>query len=244
MASEKGRYISKHKAKEPVGEYPEEKEALFSNLQSRDSSDLLHFLDTAYEVMSPQQIRAVFGDILNQLRLVAFPGESLIAELEKFREDSINGKYYAPFDINSKNFMDVPSETEEWFDRLGDFFNTATLLVERGQYSIAVTAFEIIYDLIDIMESGDEIVFADEYGSWMIPVREEKCVAAYLKAISIIENAVGFANDAVELLKRDQDQGFTLKVYDSAMAVGNMKQKSAFAAKVEKLGLPIKEDWR
>ena len=190
--------------------------------------------------MSPQQRRSIFAEELDQLRLIAFPGESVIAELEKFREDSINGRYYAPFDIDSKNFTYVPNETEEWFDRLGDFFNAATLLVEKGEFSIAVAAFEIICELVDIMESGDEIVFADEYGSWMIPVREDECVAAYLKAISSVENAVGFANEAIELLKRDRQENFTLKVYDAAMKVGHPDQKIAFASKVEKLGLPIK----
>jgi hypothetical protein len=243
MGSEKGRYISRQDVKEPVGEYPEEKEALFNSLRSKESSELLHYLDAAYETMSPQQRRSTFGEILDQLRLVVFPGESLIAELEKFREDSINGKYYAPFEINSKNFMYKPPETEEWFDRIADFFRSATLLVEHGQYSTAVAVFELIYELIDILESGDEIVFADECGSWMIPIRENECVAAYLKAISCTENAVGFANEAVDLLKRDSRHSFTLKVYDSAMEVGTPEQKAAFAAKVEKLGLPIKGNW-
>ncbi len=242
MASEKGRYISKHKAKEPVGEYPEEKEALFGSLRSKDSSELLHFIDAAYEIMSPQQRRAIFGDILDQLRLVAFPGESLIVELEKFREESISGKYYAPFKINSKNFMDVPPETQEWFDRLGDFFGAATKLVAQCQYSTAVSAFELMYELIEMIDCGDEIVFADQCGSWMIPIKEDECITAYLKAIACTENAAGFANEAVDLLKRDKQCSFRLKVYESAMAVANPEQKSAFVAKVKKLGLPIKSD--
>jgi len=243
MVSEQSRYISRNKLTEPVGDYPEEKSALFLELRSTDRAELLHYLDVAYEAMSPYQRRAIFGEILDQVRLVAFPAESLIAELEKFREDSINGKYYAPFEINSKNFMYKPPETEEWFDRLADFFRSATLLVEKSQYSTAVAAFELIYELIEIMESGDEIVFADEYGSWMIPIREEECVAAYLRAISCTENAFGFANEAVSLLKRDREQSFSLKVFESAMRVGNPEQKAAFAAKVEKLGLLIKGNW-
>ena len=156
------------------------------------------------------------------------------------RASSLNGRYYAPFDINSKNFTHVPPETEEWFDRLADFFTAATLLVEQGEYQKAVDAFDLVYELVDLMESGDEIVFADEYGSWMIPIREEDCVAAYLKAIAQVENEVGFANAAVDLLKRDKNQGFSLKVYSAAMNAGRPEQIAFFAAKVEKLAMPTK----
>lgn len=130
--------------------------------------------------------------------------------------------------------MCKPPENVEWFDRIAAFFGAATQLVAQAQYSTAVAVFDLIYDLIDLIDSGDEIVFADECGSWMIPIREHECVAAYLNAIACTENAVGFANEAVDLLKRDKHHSFTLKVYDSAMAVGNPEQKSSFVAKVEK----------
>lgn len=69
------------------------------------------------------------------------------------------------------------------------------------------------------MESGDELIFADEYGSW-IPIREDDCFAAYLKTIAQVENEVGFAYAAVDLLKRDKNQGFSLKVYSTALNAG------------------------
>jgi hypothetical protein len=77
----------------------------------------------------------------------------------------------------------------------------------------------------------------------MIPVREEECIAAHLKAVAQTENAVGFANAAVEMLRRDKSQGFTLKVYPSALACGTPEQVAAFEAKIQKLGLPMKGHW-
>jgi hypothetical protein len=101
----------------------------------------------------------------------------------------------------------------------------------------------MLYELIEAMESGDEIVFGDEIGSWMIPIREEECVAAYLKAVAQIENAVGFANAAIEMLRRDKRHSFSLKVYPAALRCGTPEQIAAFEAKIQKLGLPIKGNW-
>lgn len=58
-----------------------------------------------------------------------------------------------------------------------------------------------------------------------------------------IENEVGFANAAIEMLRRDKSQSFTLKVYPSALSCGTPAQVAAFEAKIQKLGLPTKGHW-
>ncbi|HYX33970.1 MAG TPA: hypothetical protein VE954_12715 [Oligoflexus sp.] len=239
MASEKRRYRQRQKPKEAIGCYKEERSALLDELANSEKEELVRIMDVAYEVKTAQQRRTVFGKRLDKLRIKAFPGESLLREIEKFRDDSSNGNYYAPFDIDSRNFTFIPPETEEWFDRLADFFNTAMLLVDQGQYQLAYDAFGLIYELVGLMESGDEIIFADEYGSWMIPVREDDCIAAYLRAVAQMENEDDFTNTAIGLLKRDEKQSFTINVYHSALAAGSPEQVAAFVAKVEKLGLAI-----
>lgn len=240
MPSKKDRYIKTQRPRKILGEYEDEKAALFNDLAEESDAILLELLERAYQTMTPSQRRNVFGNRLDRLRTEIFDGEHIIREIEKFRDESLCGEFFAPFDINSKNFTHIPAETREWFDRLADFLKTATCLTSKGDYANAVAAFEILYELIDAMESGDEIVFADEYGSWMIPVREEECVAAYLKAVAHIENAAGFANAAIEMLRRDKRQGFTLKVYSSALICGSSEQVTAFEVKIQKHGLPIK----
>ncbi len=39
---------------------------------------------------------------------------------------------------------------------------------------MAVQCFKLLHELIDKMEDGDEIVFADEYGTWMITGDEKR----------------------------------------------------------------------
>jgi hypothetical protein len=243
MPSEKGRYLKDQRPKKVLGDYGDERAALFDDLADEEDDTLMDLLERSYDAMTPPQRRDVFGDRLDRLRIEAFDGQHLLREVEKFREESLAGEFYAPFDINSKNLTHVPAETEEWFNRLADFLKAATALVAIGDYHSAVNAFDVLYELIDAMKSGDEIVFGDEIGSWMIPIREEECVAAYLKAVAQIENPVGFANAAIEMLRRDRSQSFALKVYPSALDCGSPEQIAAFEAKIQKLGLPTKGNW-
>ena len=92
--------------------------------------------------------------------------------------------YYQSFKINSKNFNHIPAKTEEWFDRLGDLLTETSKLTRQGDHPTAVACFDRLYALIETMEEGDSIVFADEIGSWMIPVEEEEWVTDYLTSLA------------------------------------------------------------
>jgi hypothetical protein len=94
--------------------------------------------------------------------------EEFFQEVEIFHERFLAGYYYAPFNINSKNFMHIPEETENWFDELSDFLDNACKLVEKGEKEAVLPSFKLLMDLVRRMKNGEEIIFADEYGDWMI----------------------------------------------------------------------------
>ena len=52
-------------------------------------------------------------------------GRKLLRAIKKFRRESLAGAYYAPFNMNSKNYMFIPPETAAWFDRLGELLTTS-----------------------------------------------------------------------------------------------------------------------
>ncbi len=76
------------------------------------------------------------------------------------------------------------------------------------------------------MEHGDEIVFADEYGSWMIPGGTKKFTAAYLSSLSAIVSPEVYTNAAIDLIRRDWRQSFSDKVYESAIRAANKDQRA------------------
>ncbi len=212
-----------------------DKDTLMQRLSRQPASTLLELLNAAYEVMNQRQRKAVFGKYaVPEKPAPAIDGKKLLREIKKFQQDSLAGKYYAPFNVNSKNWMRIPDETEEWFDRLGQFLTESIQLVKQGEHTNAVACFGLLYELIAAMEDGREIVFADELGSWMIPVDEKKAITAYLKSLAVVASPEQYATVAVPLIKRDSHQSFTDKVYAAALRTANKAQKAYLLAEIER----------
>src|SRR6185312_7547307 len=130
-----------------------------------------------------------------------------LEEVVQFESDSFSRKYYQSFMINSKNWRHIPERTRDWFRRMGDLLGAASQLSRQRDHAKAVACFERLFALIERMESGDdEIVFADELGSWMIPVREKDWVADYLTSLAATSTADEYAAKAIPLIHHDGNQ--------------------------------------
>jgi hypothetical protein len=207
---------------------------LLEVLQHQPSSALLDLLQHAYREMSVQQRRAVFGAIDKAVPAASVTGTEVVKRSKIFRDDSLGGKYYAPFALNSQNFTHIPEETQEWFEVLGDLLEESAKLTAQGEHSVAVECFGLLYELIGHMEKGEEIVFADEVGSWMIPGEEKKYLAAYLSSLARVVTPEAFTATVLPLIQRDGLQSFSGQVYSVAMRVANKDQGASLKAEVKR----------
>jgi len=211
-----------------------DKAQLFQFLSTQDASFLLNLLSTAYDQMNRDQRRWVFGKLVEKSPPAPVDGEVLLDEVEEFRRQSLAKVYYKPFKINSKNWMHVPEKTEEWFDRLGDLLKATRQLTVRGDHLHAVACFSILYELIGALERGEEIVFGDEIGSWMIPGDEKQYVAAYMTSLAATATPEEFTAAALPLIRRDSWQSFTTQAYPSAIRPANEAQKAYLEAEIQR----------
>jgi hypothetical protein len=200
-------------------------------------------LDSAYDQMNIEQRRDVFGKIVLEVPPEPVNGEDLLDQIEDFSRESLSGSYYTPFNINSKNFMDVPEETEQWFEQIGDFLKASMQLTLQSNHLHAMFCFRELYSLIDKLESGDEIVFGDEIGSWMIPGDEKQFLTAYLTSLAAVSSPEEFAKVTIPLLQRDSGQSLAGQVYTSAKKVANDEQRAHLAAEVERLKIRTERNW-
>ena len=65
--------------------------------------------------MTTKQRQAVFGAVVQQIPPAPVDGDQLQSEIHTFSQASLVGAYYAPFNIHSQNFSDIPEETDAWF---------------------------------------------------------------------------------------------------------------------------------
>ena len=216
------------------------KEKLFKYLKIQDHSKLLDLLNLAFDAIDTNQRHEVFGRIITEVPPSPVECNKLQTTIKEFYEKSLAGHYYAPFNINSKNFSDIPEETDAWFDEIGDYLEDCSKLTDQGDHEIAVQCFNLLHELIDKMEDGDEIVFADEYGTWMITGDGKRFVKSYLTSLSKISTPEEYAVGAIPLIQRDRWESFSNKVYSTAIKIGNKDQKAHLKKEVKKQKIRIK----
>ena len=80
------------------------KERLFEYVKTQNQSKLLELLSLAFDTMNTNQRQDVFSKTAKEVPLSPIDGKEILATIEQFYKKSMAGNYYAPFDINSKNF--------------------------------------------------------------------------------------------------------------------------------------------
>jgi hypothetical protein len=97
---------------------PMNKASLFAQLAKEDLRTLLTLLSRAYDQLDDPQRVMVFEQFqqVSPPAAVEIDADTLIGEVESFRQRSVVGEYYAPFNMNSLNYMHIPAKTTAWFD--------------------------------------------------------------------------------------------------------------------------------
>lgn len=217
-----------------------DEEILFKALKQQTKSTLLELLYSTYYKINTQQRRYIFGDLIKKSKPSKIAGKNIIKKSETFYKESLTSLYYAPFEINSQNFSQIPEETEEWFEKLGELLQSSVQLTKQEDYVSAVKSFEILYELIEQMEDGEEIIFADEYGSWMIPGNEKEYLNSYVLSLAKIKTPEEYAKVVIPLIKRDSYMSFCNQVYSVAVRHGNKEQSKSLKDEIKKQDIKLK----
>jgi hypothetical protein len=217
-----------------------DKRVLFDFLKNQESETLLELLQAAYDEMSTSQRQTVFGVFCKKSRPPTADGKKLLRAVKKFHKDSFDGVYYAPFGINSKNFMHIPEETEEWCNRISELLEDSTKLSRQGEHSIAVECFRLLNELIEAMNSGAEIVFAHELGSWMIPFDEKETIKAYATSLAATATPEEFTKATLPIIRSDSIFSFSNKAYSLIIGVASKDQRAHLDSEIKKQKIRIK----
>jgi len=202
-----------------------EKKVLIMALKKQTKEQLISLLLESYEVLNKPQRNRFFETIYDKVKTPKFNAQNIHEEILKFYKESITGKYYAPFDINSKNFSDIPEETELWCDLLAKHFTNALELFDREEYEMATECFDKLYYIQ--VNMCEEIVFAHELGTWMIPIKQATIIPKYIESMAKTKTAEGFKNGIKMLMDIDDYDYKKTKVLNKAMRVGTQEQKNA-----------------
>ena len=182
--------------------------ALFKYVEKQKKAALIALFKACYRCMRVQQLQAVFGRLTRH-----YLDEMVVDSKLHMKKASLAGVYYAPFDINSKNYTHVPEETLQWFETLADL----------------------------LTEAGEEIIFADEYGKWMPPLSEERYINADITSSVAHLEPEDCAARLLPLLRRDSDASICNDVYAKVKGLINKHEHAALTTLIHHHKIKIKK---
>jgi hypothetical protein len=219
---------------------PSKEVELFNILKNEKKVVLVNLLMSAYAVMKIKQQSHVFDDIIYKSIATNknLKESKILDEIVIFYKQSLAGHYYAPFEINSKNFMEVPEETDQWCQQISLLLEKSSQLTKLGKHEVAIKCFQMLFELIDRL-GDDEIIFGDEIGTWMIGANEECAIKAYITSLTKTKSAQEFVEYVTPLLIRDSYESFSKHVYAKIKAIANNDQINKLKEIIKSRGIKI-----
>ena len=122
--------------------------------------------------------------------LTAKPGRSmsagrLLTTVQQFHRDSLKGKYYEGFNVNSKNYMEKSEGTKTWTKEVDRLFAQCVAVSDKGGHKQARETMDLLFDLLFRIDDGEDFIFfADEQGAWQVHVSYGKVFPAYFASLA------------------------------------------------------------
>lgn len=215
------------------------KDILFTAIKKMKKDELLELLDDAYENMDRQTQRYVFWNLYNTITAKERTPQKLLAEIKLFYKKSMEGDYYSDFLPNSKSFSDMPEATEEWFGILSNYLDITSELSESKNYKLSTECFKLLFELIDGMENGEAIVFADELGDWRINAKSDY-VENYIIGLGKTTTIEKYTEILIPMIQNDSYLSFSKKVYQKTQKHASPEQIEAINREVKLRSIQIK----
>lgn len=168
-------------------------------------------LDAAITLLPRAKLRRLAKEFLSadELRPDIEGEPRLLAEINAFRTASLAGKYYEAFAVNSRNFTETSSGTLAWMADCRRLLDRCTAEAKKGSPRIALQAFEVIFDLLERIDAGnDDIVFfADDGGSWALGIDWERVLPVWFRVLSAETTPNEYAQRTAYVLRQHYKYG-------------------------------------
>jgi len=206
-------------------------EMLRRELRGMSRGDLLIIAERAIELVPRATLQALVGDYVHvedgASEARATPN-ALLDEVQKFHVDSLAGRYFEDFEVNSRNCTEQSRGTDAFIAQFKRLLRECISAADSGQYAVARQAFELLFGLLrHIDECHDDVIFfADEGGSWQLGVDWRSVFAAYFPCLAKTAAAAEFASTVDHVIEdfATHDRSQYLR---SAHAVANAAQRVA-----------------
>jgi hypothetical protein len=172
-------------------------ERLRKELRGMPRGDLLIIAERAIELVPKATLKALVGDYVHvdDVEEASATPNALLDEVQTFHVDSLAGRYFEDFAVNSRNCTQHSRGTDAFIAEFKRLLRECISAADSGQCEVARQAFERLFGLLRHIDEGhdDVIFFADEGGSWQLGVDWRSVFAAYFRCLAETATAADFA---------------------------------------------------
>jgi len=203
-----------------------------------DGTSLLVLLDRAIDRLPDKAFPELIADYvyLHDILADESPKPDLLATVQAFHRDSLAGKYYESFNVNSRNCTQKSRGTEVFIAEHARLIDACMRAEQSGDLATAASGFTLLIDLmreIDLCER-DIVFFADEAGSWQVGVMWDRVLPAWSRSLSPTMEAQEWADTVLDAVA-DFAKHESTKIIALALQAGTPAQQAALSAAQDSL---------
>ena len=169
-----------------------------------DGTELLVWLDRAIDLLPDGAFPELIAEYVHLRDVLADEATQtdLLRSIRAFHRESMAGRYYQSFSVNSRNYREKSHETEIFIAEHSRLVEACLRAERSGELGTAAEGLGLLIDLMrEIDECRDDIVFfADEAGSWQVGVPWERVLPAWFRSLSPELDARRWAETVVAAL--------------------------------------------
>jgi len=127
----------------------------------------------------------------------------LIEEIQKFYDESCDGRYFEQFEANAKNYKEHSRGTDAFVAEFDRLLRKCVQAVGHQTGASVREAFEVLFRLLRrIDEAPDDVVyFAEEPGSWQLGVNWRVVFPAYFRCLAELASSEEFARTIDQMIR-------------------------------------------
>jgi hypothetical protein len=195
--------------------------------------DLLIIAERAAELVSRADLKPLLSDFMH-VDVLVVPGTKpapLIEEIQKFYDESCDGRYFEQFEANAKNYKEHSRGTDAFVAEFDRLLRQCVHAVEHQPGASVREAFEVLFRLLRrIDEAPDDVVyFADEAGSWQLGVNWRMVLPGYFRCLAEMASPGEFAITIDQMIRAFAEHERPLHLR-TAYQVASAAQQAALRA--------------
>ncbi len=210
-------------------------EKLRTELRAMRRGDLLIIAERAAELVPRVKLKTLLGDYLcvDDLPEAKSRQAPLLKEVQKFYTESLGGRYFEGFAVNSRNCKEHSMGTDAFIAEFHRLVGKCIRAADAASRNGVREAFELFFRLLQRVDEADDnvVFFADEAGSWQVGVQWRTVLPAYFRCLAETASAEEFSRSVDQVIRAfaEHDRPQHLRTAGKVASAGQQAALSGMA---------------